>query len=91
MEGPDGRHSQVDEGEYPIKVSMQEQDVEDAAIKHGRVRTDQVAGDGEGAFVVAETWRNGDRRRLTEDLCVLSLSISIRGRSIKTCAPCFSV
>lgn len=57
MEGPDGRHSQVDEGEYPIKVSMQKQDVEATAIKDGGVRTDQVAGGGEGAFVVAETWR----------------------------------
>lgn len=48
MEGPDGRHSQVDEGEYPIKVSMQNRDVQEATIWDGRVRTDQVVGGGRG-------------------------------------------
>lgn len=43
MEEPNGRHSQVHEGEYPIKVSMQKQDVARAPIKDGRVRTDQDA------------------------------------------------
>lgn len=55
MEGPDGRHSQVGEGEYPIKVSMRERYVEGATITDGRVRTDQVAGGGRGR----EGWRGG--------------------------------
>lgn len=43
MEGANGRHSQVHEGEYPIKVSMQKQDVEGAVIKDVGMRTDQVS------------------------------------------------
>lgn len=43
MEEPNGRHSQVHEGEYPIKVSMQKPDVQGALMKDRRVRTDQDA------------------------------------------------